>query len=483
MSTISNEKYEAVIGLEVHAQLLTQSKAFARVSSEYGGAPNTQVTPLCLGHPGTLPVLNENLVAYTIKMGLATNCKVAEKSIFARKNYFYPDLPKGYQISQYQTPICYDGQIIIELDDYDKEIGITRIHMEEDAGKSIHDQDPYHTLIDLNRAGTPLIEIVSEPDLRTPQEAYAYLKKIRQIVQYLEVCDGNMEEGSLRCDANVSIRPRGQKEFGTRTELKNMNSFRNVERALEFEISRQIDLAESGGEVVQQTLLWDPSKMETRQMRTKEEAHDYRYFPEPDLPPIIVTDHLLSTIKEDLPELPHVRLQRFTDELGLSKEDATVLTESRYIADYYEQALGELDEPKAIANVVLTEVLRVLNEKSIDIRDFTISPKRLSNLIQLKLDDKISSSAMQQIFNEMLERDDDPMALAQELNLVQVSDTGYIDPIIDEVIQSNPDEVERYREGKKALIGFFIGQVMKQSQGKANPKLVRERITEKLEAN
>ena len=483
MSTISNEKYEAVIGLEVHAQLLTNSKAFARVSSEYGGAPNTQVTPLCLGHPGTLPVLNENLVAYTIKMGLATNCKVAEKSIFARKNYFYPDLPKGYQISQYQTPICYDGQIIIELDEYDKEIGITRIHMEEDAGKSIHDQDPYHTLIDLNRAGTPLIEIVSEPDLRTPQEAYAYLKKIRQIVQYLEVCDGNMEEGSLRCDANVSIRPRGQKEFGTRTELKNMNSFRNVERALEFEISRQIDLAESGGEVVQQTLLWDPGKMETRQMRTKEEAHDYRYFPEPDLPPIIITDQLLSTIQEDLPELPHVRLQRFTDELGLSKEDATVLTESRYIADYFEEALRGLDEPKAIANVVLTEVLRVLNEKSIDIRDFTISPIQLSNLIRLKLDDKISSSALQQIFNEMLERDEDPLTLAEELSLIQVSDTGYIDPIIDEVIQSNPDEVERYRDGKKALIGFFIGQVMKQSQGKANPKLVRERISEKLEAN
>ncbi|NBB76715.1 MAG: Asp-tRNA(Asn)/Glu-tRNA(Gln) amidotransferase subunit GatB [Bacteroidetes bacterium] len=483
MSTISNEKYEAVIGLEVHAQLLTNSKAFARVSSEYGGTPNTQVTPLCLGHPGTLPVLNENLVAYTIKMGLATNCKVAEKSIFARKNYFYPDLPKGYQISQYQTPICYDGKITIELDDYDKEIGITRIHMEEDAGKSIHDQDPYHTLIDLNRAGTPLIEIVSEPDLRTPQEAYAYLKKIRQIVQYLEVCDGNMEEGSLRCDANVSIRPRGQKEFGTRTELKNMNSFRNVERALEFEISRQIDLAESGGEVVQQTLLWDPGKMETRQMRTKEEAHDYRYFPEPDLPPVIVTDQLLSAIQEDLPELPHVRLQRFRDELGLSEEDATVLTESRYIADYFEKTLSELNEPKAIANVVLTEVLRVLNEKSIDIRDFTISPARLSNLIQLKLDDKISSSAMQQIFNEMLERDEEPLKLAEELNLIQVSDTGYIDPIIDQVIQSNPDEVERYREGKKALVGFFIGQVMKKSQGKANPKLVRERIMEKLEAN
>src|SRR6056297_352112 len=377
MSTISNDKYEAVICLEVHAQLLTETKAFAPVSSQYGGAPNTQVTPLCLGHPGTLPVLNENLVRYTIKMGLATNCSVSEKSIFARKNYFYPDLPKGYQISQYETPICYDGFIDIELDEYEKRIGVTRIHMEEDAGKSIHDQDPYHTLVDLNRAGTPLIEIVSEPDLRTPQEAYAYLKKIRQIVQYLEVCDGNMEEGSLRCDANVSIRPRGQEEFGTRTELKNMNSFRNVERAIQYEIERQIDLVESGGEVVQQTLLWDSNKLETRKMRSKEEAHDYRYFPEPDLPPVVVTEKLLDDIRENLPELPDVRLQRFMKELGLSEEDAIVLTESRYLADYYENILEKLNEPKAVANIVLTEVLRVLNDQSISIREFPIKVDRI----------------------------------------------------------------------------------------------------------
>lgn len=483
MPTIENEKYEAVIGLEVHAQLLTDSKAFAPVSSEYGGSPNTQVTPLCLGHPGTLPVLNENLVRYTIKMGLATNCKIAEKSIFARKNYFYPDLPKGYQISQYETPICYEGRIQIELGDYDKTIGITRIHMEEDAGKSIHDQDPYHSLIDLNRAGTPLIEIVSEPDIRTPEEAYQYLKKIKQIVQYLEVCDGNMEEGSLRCDANVSIRPRGQKEFGTRTELKNMNSFRNVERALAYEIERQIDLVESGGEVVQQTLLWDPNKLETRQMRSKEEAHDYRYFPEPDLPPIVVTSELLDDVKSELPELPDVRFERFVKELGLKEDDAEVLTESRYLADYFEEALNILDDPKAIANVILTEVLRVLNEKSISIVDFSISPERLTELIKLKKDDKINSSAMQTIFNEMLESSNSPMELAKELNLIQVSDTGFLEPIIEEVIENNPDEVERYREGKKALIGFFIGQVMKQSKGKANPKLVRELISKKLELN
>jgi len=483
MSTITNDKFEAVIGLEVHAQLLTKTKAFAAVSSEYGGAPNTQVTPLCLGHPGTLPVLNENLVRYTIKMGLATNCKISEKSIFARKNYFYPDLPKGYQISQYETPICYDGEIEIELEDYNKTIGITRIHMEEDAGKSIHDQDPYHTLVDLNRAGTPLIEIVSEPDLRTPQEAYAYLKKIRQIVQYLEVCDGNMEEGSLRCDANVSIRPRGQKELGTRTELKNMNSFRNVERALTYEIERQIELVESGGEVVQQTLLWDPNKLITRQMRSKEEAHDYRYFPEPDLPPVIINQTILNEIETELPELPDVRLQRFVNELGLNADDAVILTENRPLADYFEDALSKLDEPKAIANVVLTEVLRVLNEQSITINEFSISTDRLTELISLKLEDKINSSAMQTIFNEMLKNDQPPVKLAEKMNLIQVSDTGFIEPIIDEVINANPDEVAKYKEGKKALVGFFIGQVMKKSKGKANPKQVREIVTKRLESD
>lgn len=481
MSTISNEKYEAVIGLEVHAQLLTESKAFAPVSSRYGAAPNTQVTPLCLGHPGTLPVLNENLVRYIIKMGLATGCSIAEKSIFARKNYFYPDLPKGYQISQYDTPICYEGEIDIELAEYTKRIGITRIHMEEDAGKSIHDQDPYHTLVDLNRAGTPLIEIVSEPDIRTPEEAYHYLSKIKQIVQYLGICDGNMEEGSLRCDANVSIRPRGREKFGTRTELKNMNSFRNVERAITFEIERQIELVENGGEVVQQTLLWDPNKLETRQMRSKEEAHDYRYFPEPDLPPVVVTDELLSDIRSELPELPAVRYKRFVEELALSEDDAYILTETRAIADFYESVLTHLNEPKAVANVVLTEVLRVLNEKSITIHDFSVSPEGLSELIQLKLDDKISSSAMQQIFNEMLDSDKSAADLAKELNLLQVSDSGFLDPIVDQVIESNPDEVSRYKDGKKQLIGFFIGQVMKQSKGKANPKMVRELIASRLD--
>ena len=442
MSTIAHEKYEAVIGLEVHAQLLTESKAFAAVKPEYGGAPNSQVTPLCLGHPGTLPVVNENLVRYIIKMGLATQCSVAEKSIFARKNYFYPDLPKGYQISQFDTPICFDGFVDISLEEYDKRIGITRIHMEEDAGKSIHDQDPYNTLVDLNRAGTPLIEIVSEPDLRTPEEAYAYLSKIKQIVQYLEICDGNMEEGSLRCDANVSVRPRGQEKFGTRTELKNMNSFRNVERAIHYEIYRQIDLIEDGGEVVQQTRLWDTTKMQSRAMRSKEEAHDYRYFPEPDLPPIIVTDAMLDEIRKDLPELADVRRTRFIDDYGMSADDAVTITDSRYLADYYEEVVEQL--------------------------------------VKLKDEDKINSSAMQQIFNAMLEEDKDPETLAKEMNLIQVSDSGFLEPIVDEIIKNNPDEVKRYKEGKKQLIGFFVGQAMKASKGKANPKLVKDLITEKL---
>ncbi|HKK44128.1 MAG TPA: Asp-tRNA(Asn)/Glu-tRNA(Gln) amidotransferase subunit GatB [Balneolaceae bacterium] len=481
MSSSVFDNYEAVIGLEVHAQLLTESKAFAPVSTEFGGSPNTQVTPLCLGHPGTLPVLNENLVRYIIKMGLATNCGIARKSIFARKNYFYPDLPKGYQISQYETPICHDGKITVTVEGEEKTIGITRIHMEEDAGKSIHDQDPYNTLIDLNRAGVPLIEIVSEPDMRTPQEAYEYLKRIKQIVQYLEICDGNMEEGSLRCDANVSVRPRGQKEFGTRTELKNMNSFRNVERAIEFEIGRQIELIEDGGQVVQQTMLWDANKLETRQMRSKEEAHDYRYFPEPDIPPVVVTDEMLDEVRLELPEMPDVRKQRFVDTYDMSKENAETLTEDRYLADYYEKVLESVDSPKAVANLILTEVLRTLNDRSISIQEFPIKEGRLAGLVELREDDKINSSAMTEIYNAMLEEEKEAEALAKEMNLIQVSDTGFIEPIVDEVIEGHPDEVQRYKDGKKGLIGFFIGQVMQRSQGKANPNMVRELISERLE--
>jgi aspartyl-tRNA(Asn)/glutamyl-tRNA(Gln) amidotransferase subunit B len=481
MNTIDHKDFEAVIGLEVHAQLLTDSKAFAPVASQYGEAPNTQVTPLCLGHPGTLPLVNENLVRYIIKMGLATNCSIAPKSIFARKNYFYPDLPKGYQISQYETPICANGYIDIEVEGYTKRIGITRIHMEEDAGKSIHDQDPYNTLVDLNRAGTPLIEIVSEPDIRTPQEAYAYLSKIKQIVQYLEVCDGNMEEGSLRCDANVSVRPRGREKFGTRTELKNMNSFRNVEKAIDFEIYRQIELIESGGEVVQQTRLWDTNKMETRIMRSKEEAHDYRYFPEPDLPPIIVSDELLEGIRAELPELADVRQERFIAEYSLSEIDAITLTENRYLADFFELLVQKSGQVKLSVSLILSDVLRVLNEQSISIQEFTIGIDRLSELINLRASDKISSSAQQTIFNAMLDDSASAEELAEKLNLIQVSDTGYMDELVQQIIAENPDEAERYREGKKQLMGFFVGQIMKASKGKANPKMATDLIRKHLD--
>ena len=481
MNNIDHKDFEAVIGLEVHAQLLTQSKAFAPVAAQYGQAPNTQISPICLGHPGTLPLVNENLIRYIIKMGLATNCSIAPKSIFARKNYFYPDLPKGYQISQFETPICEGGYIDIEVEGYSKCIGITRIHMEEDAGKSIHDQDPYKTLVDLNRAGTPLIEIVSEPDLRTPEEAYAYLSKIKQIVQYLEICDGNMEEGSLRCDANVSVRPRGSKKFGTRTELKNMNSFRNVEKAIDFEIYRQIELIEAGGKVVQQTLLWDTIKMETRIMRSKEEAHDYRYFPEPDLPPIIVTNELLDSIKEELPELAHIRQQRFVEQYHLSVIDAITLTENRYLADFFEELVSKSGQVKASVSLVLSDVLRVLNEKSITIQDFPLSATRLAELLDLRASDKVSSTAKQTIFNAMLEQGYSAQELAEKLNLLQVSDSNYMDDLVKQVIEANPDEAARYKKGKKQLMGFFVGQVMKASKGKANPKMANELVRKYLD--
>jgi aspartyl-tRNA(Asn)/glutamyl-tRNA(Gln) amidotransferase subunit B len=478
-------QFETVIGLEVHAQLLTESKAFAPVSNRFGSAPNTNVTPLCLGHPGTLPVPNENLIRYAVKLGLATNCKVRPKSIFARKNYFYPDMPKGYQISQFETPICYEGYMDIELEDGGtKRIGITRIHMEEDAGKSIHDQDPHNTLIDLNRAGTPLLEIVSEPDIRSPQEAGAYMRKIWQIVRYLGVCDGNMEEGSLRCDANVSIRPVGQKEFNTRTEIKNLNSFRNVERALTYEVERQKELVLSGGSVVQQTLLWDPGEMRTRQMRSKEEAHDYRYFPEPDIPPVLVTDEMLEEIRLEIPELPEARRRRYISQFGLTEYDASVLTEDRPLADFFEAILDQGASAKPAANLIITEIRRVMNEKGMAITAFPVGPERLAGLLALRGEDKISSSAMQTLLDALVDAGPDSGVsaeeLAREMNLLQVSDTGFLEPIVEEVLRSNPEEVKRYLEGKHGLIGFFIGQIMKKSQGKANPGMVRELVQKKI---
>lgn len=495
--------YEVVIGLEVHAQLLTATKAFSPDSAEFGADPNQHVDPISLGHPGVLPVLNENVVTYALRMGLATNCQIRPRSIFARKHYFYPDLPKGYQISQFDTPICHDGFVDIVVDPdsdedmgeglgepYTKRIGLTRIHMEEDAGKSIHDQDPYDTLLDYNRCGVPLVEIVSEPDLRSPREAYAYLSRIRQIVRYLGICDGNMEEGSLRCDANVSVRPRGQKELGTRTELKNMNSISNVERALRFEIRRQIAHIEGGGEVVQETLLWDSNALETRSLRSKEEAHDYRYFPEPDLAPVVVTDELLAKVREGLPEMPEVRAERYQADLGLPAYDAGVLTEDRGLADYFEATLSALAESanpseaeaKAASNFVMGDVLRLLNERSLPIAEFSISPERLAALIRLRLDDAVSSTGAQTLFGLMVDDSAEPQIIAERENLLQVSDTSALDPVVQAVIEENPNQVAAYLGGKMGLIGFFIGQVMRRFDGSPDPKMVRELLANALES-
>ncbi len=494
-----HDRYEPVIGLEVHCQLLTNSKSFSSESARFGADPNVNVDPISLGHPGTLPILNDRVVDFTLRMGLATHCQVARRSVFARKHYFYPDLPKGYQISQYETPICYGGYVEIMPEDVQengstrrKRVGLTRIHMEEDAGKSLHDQDPYDTLLDYNRCGVPLIEIVSEPDIRSPREAYLYMQKIRQLVRYLGICDGNMEEGSLRCDANVSIRLRGQHALGTKTEVKNMNSFRNVERALEYEIARQIKLVEGGGTVVQQTLLWDAVRMETRPMRSKEEAHDYRYFPDPDLVPVAVTDELLDRVRDELPEMPEVRSTRFQEEWGLPEYDAGLLTEERALADFFEEALTSLfkltgggntrAQAKVLSNVVMTDVLRTLNERSVSVAELSVDTSRLAELVYLRLQDKVSSTAAQEIFDAMLETGDSPEYIAKQKNLIQVSDEGTLVPVVEKVIEDHPEQVRTYLEGKQGLIGYLIGQVMQSFDGSPDPKLVRKLLSERLEA-
>ena len=475
-----NTKYEAVIGLEVHAQLLTDSKIFCGCSTKFGNDPNSNTCPVCLGHPGVLPVLNKKVVEYTALMGLATNCSINEHSIFARKNYFYPDLPKGYQISQYEEPICEHGFIEVHPKDGSlKKIGITRIHMEEDAGKSIHDQSS-ETLVDVNRCGVPLMEIVSEPDLRTAEEAYLYLSKIKQIVQYLGICDGNMEEGSLRCDANISVRLKGETEFGTKTEIKNMNSFRNVERAIDYEVKRQIELIEDGERIIQLTLLWDADANEAHPMRSKEEAHDYRYFPDPDLLPVIVNDEWKNEIRKSLPELPDAKLQRFVNEYSLPVYDSEILTQTKSLAKYYEELISVTDEYKIASNWVIGDVLAVINDKKIDISDFPVSPLNLGKLIKLINDGTISGKIAKEIFPIMLENNSDPEQIVKEKNLVQISDTSEIEAIIQKIIDANAGQVEEYRSGKEKVFGFFVGQVMKESKGKANPKLVNEILRNKL---
>ncbi|MBI2428358.1 MAG: Asp-tRNA(Asn)/Glu-tRNA(Gln) amidotransferase subunit GatB [Ignavibacteriales bacterium] len=480
------DKYEAVIGLEVHAQLSTRSKIFCGCSTEFGTAPNSNVCPICLGMPGVLPVLNKHVVDFAIRMGLATNCTIAHRSIFARKNYFYPDLPKGYQISQYEEPICQKGFLDIELENGStKRIGITRIHMEEDAGKSIHDAGS-ETLVDVNRCGTPLLEIVSEPDIRSAREAYLYLYKIWQTVKYLGICDGNMEEGSLRCDANVSVRLKGETRFGTKAEVKNMNSFSNVERAIEFEIKRQIDLIEGGGKVIQQTLLWDAEKNVIVPMRSKEEAHDYRYFPDPDLVPVVVTKEWINDVQHSLPELPDAKRKRFVESLGLPKYDAEVLSQERELAEYFEGAVNNLtkknpEQFKSISNWVMTDVLRVVNEEKISISDFPISPPNLAEMVNLIIDGTISGKIAKEVFDEMLKTKEHPKTIVERKGLVQISDTGAIEKEIDAILAKFPNEITRFRSGEAKLMGFFVGETMKVMKGKANPKVVNEILKKKLE--
>ncbi|MCX7930873.1 MAG: Asp-tRNA(Asn)/Glu-tRNA(Gln) amidotransferase subunit GatB [Chlorobi bacterium] len=485
MQTAIATDYEAVIGLEVHAQLLTATKAFCRCSTQYGAAPNTNVCPVCLGHPGALPVLNRQVVEYTLRMGIATGCTIRPRSRFARKNYFYPDLPKGYQISQYDDPICYGGAVEIELDEgITKRIGITRIHMEEDAGKSIHDLD-IDTLVDLNRCGVPLIEIVSEPDIRSPREAALYLQEIRQMVVYLGICDGNMEEGSLRCDANVSVRLRGSDRFGTKTEVKNLNSFRNVEKALAYEIERQIATIERGGTIIQETRMWDAATQQTRPMRTKEFAHDYRYFPEPDLVPVVVSDEWIERVRSHLPELPLARKRRLQHQYGIPAYDAGVLVADRAIAEYFERTCASLPSPtpdryKLVSNWIMTDVLRVIGERKISIAEFSIAPERLAELVELQATQTINSRIAKELFAEMLSNPASPGKLVAERGVVQVSDTTFIEQLVERALSENPDTIDKWRNGKTNVLGFLVGQVMKYSHGKANPTLVRQQLLERL---
>jgi aspartyl-tRNA(Asn)/glutamyl-tRNA(Gln) amidotransferase subunit B len=474
-------EWETVIGLEIHTQLATNSKIFSGASTAYGAVPNTQACAVDLGLPGVLPVLNAQVVNMAIKFGLAINAEIAPVSVFARKNYFYPDLPKGYQISQYELPIVGVGEVTIELEDgSSKTIGVTRAHLEEDAGKSLHEDFHGMTGIDLNRAGTPLLEIVSEPDMRSAQEAVAYMKKIHSIVRYLEISDGNMQEGSFRCDANVSVRPKGQDEFGTRTELKNINSFRFVERAIEFEVERQIELIEAGGEVVQETRLFDPNKGETRSMRSKEEAMDYRYFPDPDLLPVEIDNAHIESVRETLPELPDAKRARFVSDYGLSEYDAGFLTSSRDMADYYETVAKDSAEAKLAANWVMGELSSYLNKEDKDIADSPVSASMLAGMIKRIKDNTISGKIAKDVFEAMWQGEGDADAIIESKGLKQITDSGEIEALVDEVIANNPQQVEQFKAGKEKMLGYFVGQIMKATQGKANPAQVNQLLVKKL---
>lgn len=477
------DKYEVVIGLEVHAQLLTKSKIFTSDSTEFGAAPNTQISPITLALPGVLPKLNKDVVNMAIKAGLALNCNITEVNHFARKNYFYADLPKGYQISQDKTPICTDGYMDIEVNGEKKRIGITRIHMEEDAGKNNHELDPFFSLVDLNRAGVPLAEIVSEPDLRSSDEAYAYLTEMRKLVRYLEVCDGNMEEGSMRCDANISVRIKGTTEFGTRVEVKNMNSIRNVKRAIDGEVIRQIDMIEAGEQVVQQTRGFNPADGSTAPLRSKEYAHDYRYFPEPDLPPLIVKQDRVDEIKAIMPPLPHELVEKFTTEFGLSAYDAGVLTDEREIALYYVALTDLTKNYKAAANWIMGEVKSYLNQNAIHIDDFVLRPNHIISIIELVDNGTVSSSGAKKLFDALVEKPESAaLDLAKELQLVQNSDGDQLKTWAEAALAKFPAKVQEYKGGKKGILGLFMGEVMKVSGGQADPKATTKILQELLDA-
>jgi len=474
-------RYETVIGLEVHAQLKTKTKIFCSCSTKFGNEPNENVCAVCSGMPGVLPVLNEKVAEYATKAGLATNCKINLKSVFARKNYFYPDLPKGYQISQFELPICEHGHVDIEVDGKKKRVGLTRIHMEEDAGKNIHSAADNASFVDLNRTGVPLVEIVSEPDMRSAEEAVAYLKELRSILLYLDICDGNMEEGSFRCDANVSIRPFGQEEYGTRAELKNLNSFKHIQKAIEYEVNRQIDLIEDGEKVIQETRLYNVEKGTTHSMRGKEEAHDYRYFPDPDLVPLVLQEEWVAQWQSEMPELPSDKRERFMDEYALADYDAALITNELAVADYFEAAVKAYGgEAKKVANWVVADLLPYCNDTEAQACDVKLSPEKLAVLLKLVDDGTISVKIGKDAFRDLCVSGDDPAEYVKTKGLAQVSDTGALEAIVDKVLADNPSEVEAYKGGKTKLVSFFMGQVMRASKGQANPGIVTKLIQEKL---
>jgi len=467
--------YEAVIGLEVHAQLKTESKIFSSASASFGGSPNSHVNPLCLGMPGVLPVLNAKALKFAVKAALATNCRINLKSRFARKNYFYPDLPKGYQVSQYEEPFSEHGWLEVESGETTRKINITRIHMEEDAGKLIHEDSLTSSHVDLNRAGVPLIEIVSEPEISTAKEAVSYVRKLRSILQYIGVCDGNMEEGSLRCDANISIRPEGSDKLGTKAEIKNLNSFKFIQKAIEYEISRQTAMIESGEKVLQETRLFDSKKGVTFSMRSKEEAHDYRYFPDPDLLPVVLDEKWVKELKESLPELPDAKFNRFIQDYSLTADDSALLTSSKDLSDYFEQCLNTYNNPKQLSNWITTELLRELNTDE-DLKNFPVKPEMLAELLSLADDGVINRKIAKEIFPEMISTGSSAKEIISKKGIEQISDSSEIETLVREIISSNPDEVARLKGGDEKLLGFFVGQVMKATKGKANPKVVNDII-------